>query len=238
MECQHFREALSARLDGESSPVSEAVLDQHVRGCAGCDRWRDAAGRLRRSMNVRAAPPVPDLTARILARAPLRGARLRIGRIALGVAGAGQVALAVVQVFGGADGAMGHEPMLTHLTHEGAAWNLALGVGFLLSALRPAAARGQLPLVAGFVLVLAALSAADLVQGRVDSHRLLTHLLAAAGVALLYAVYRMHRHAPYPDRAVSDPPRDEPIAIVPRIHRARSRPRAVPYRRPAGRRAS
>jgi len=64
---------------------------------------------------------------------------------------------------------------LAHFSHERSAWNLALAVGFLCGAARPARTRGMLPLVGAFVGVLTALSAVDLVLHRVEGSRLLSH---------------------------------------------------------------
>ncbi|MFF8812606.1 zf-HC2 domain-containing protein [Streptomyces pactum] len=50
MECSDFRTAISARIDGEALPpaVPDGVLDAHLRECADCRAWEQAARRLRR----------------------------------------------------------------------------------------------------------------------------------------------------------------------------------------------
>ena len=44
MHCERFREAASARMDGEGSPVPGAALDDHLAGCAACAGWVATAG--------------------------------------------------------------------------------------------------------------------------------------------------------------------------------------------------
>ncbi len=52
-----------------------------------------------------------------------------------------------------------------HLFNESTAWNLALGVGMLWAAFRPRATAGLVPMLAIFVVVLAAYSTHDLLTG-------------------------------------------------------------------------
>lgn len=67
MECAQAREALSARLDGELTPTEAAALDAHLLECAACHRREDELQRLHQRLRVRAAEPVPDHSAAILA---------------------------------------------------------------------------------------------------------------------------------------------------------------------------
>ncbi|MFT7870729.1 MULTISPECIES: zf-HC2 domain-containing protein [Amycolatopsis] len=183
MRCEDCREALSARLDGEAEPASP---DAHLASCAECREWFAGAERLRRTMLLRPAPPVPDLTAAILERTPAPSGERWGRRIALAVVAIAQLGLAFAELLGTTHGGV-------HLGHESSAWNLAVGIGLLTAALLPRTAAGQLPLLTGFVGVLLVLSAGDLAAGRVTLSRLSTHLLVVLGLALLYAVHRAHR---------------------------------------------
>ncbi|WP_410640260.1 zf-HC2 domain-containing protein [Amycolatopsis sp. lyj-346] len=185
MRCEECREALSARLDGEAEPVSP---DAHLASCAECREWSAGAERLRRTMLLRPAPPVPDLTAAILERTPAPSGERWGWRIALALVAIGQLGLAFAQLLGTT-----HAHDGVHLGHESGAWNLAVGIGLLTAAARPGTAGGQLPLLTGFVAVLLGLSAGDLAAGQVTLSRLATHLLVVLGLALLYAVHRGHR---------------------------------------------
>ncbi|SFW76864.1 zf-HC2 domain-containing protein [Amycolatopsis australiensis] len=195
MECEECREALSARLDGETEPVSP---DEHLAACAACREWFAGAERLRRAMLLHPAPPVPDLTAAILDRTPAPSGEGWGLRLALAVVAIAQLGLAFAQLLD-----PGHA---LHLDHESGAWNLAVGIGLLVAVFRPRTAGGQLPLLAGFVAVLLVLSAADLAAGRVALSRLATHALVVLGLALLFVVHRAHRdrHTPLPAATADD----------------------------------
>jgi predicted anti-sigma-YlaC factor YlaD len=189
-------------MDSELGPLSEEIVDEHVAGCAACRSWQDRNLALRRSLLVCVAPPVPDLTGTILAKAPSPAAKNRRLRVALGLVAVAQSGLALMQLLGMDSGMhAGHGGFTVgHLLNESAAWNLAIGIGLLWAALRPHAAAGQLPLIAGFVLALTVVSADDLVSGNVTAGRLETHGLVVLGLTLLYAVHRQHRgrHEPAP----------------------------------------
>jgi predicted anti-sigma-YlaC factor YlaD len=73
MQCVQYREALSARLDGEPLGVSTDRLDEHLRDCPECASWYAAAARVTRLIRVAPAPSVPDLSDRILAAAAAAG---------------------------------------------------------------------------------------------------------------------------------------------------------------------
>ncbi|GAA1797936.1 zf-HC2 domain-containing protein [Luedemannella flava] len=74
MGCEEFREALSARLDGESEPIDASLTDAHVSACPPCATWYDAAATVTRLSRLRPAQPPPTLApetlATILAAAP------------------------------------------------------------------------------------------------------------------------------------------------------------------------
>lgn len=198
MKCDRFRDAASARLDGEPIGMSAAVLDHHLTTCVDCARWLDHATRVTRHVRLSSAQ-VPDLADQILAAAVLPASRVlrrrRLLRFALVVVGAVQVGIAVPALFGTSiDMAMS-----THAAHEAAAWNVALGAAFLATALRPARAAGLLPGLAVFVGVLGALSIRDVASGAVATGRLATHVGIVVGLALVYALARAERALP-PER--------------------------------------
>ncbi len=76
MDCELCCEAVSARLDDEVLPVAVHDLDGHLASCRDCAQFADEIAALNRSVRVRPAEPVPDLTASILA-APRPGSLLR-----------------------------------------------------------------------------------------------------------------------------------------------------------------
>ncbi|GAB3002748.1 zf-HC2 domain-containing protein [Amycolatopsis acidiphila] len=242
MRCEIFRDALSARIDGEQEPLDPDVLDRHLETCADCRAWYSAAQDLRRWMTVRAAPVVPDLTEVVLDRIPAPTGERWPARIGLGLVALAQLTLSGAQLFGAATG-MGAMPaafMTGHLSHESTAWNLAVGIGLLWAALRPRAAAGQLPVLTGFVLALVAFSVGDLLGHAVTPGRLASHVFVLLGLALLFVVRRQYRDDGRPGTGDALTPQhrtapgtdpgeaaDEPLPGPRRRHRPASRHRAA-----------
>jgi predicted anti-sigma-YlaC factor YlaD len=208
--CEEAREALSAQLDGEDT----GSADEHLATCAACQGWVDRAARVTRLARTSLVPAVaplrPDALATILAAVPGRArARLALSlRAALGVLGAVQLLLALAQVLA-IGGGVGHVHDTTvdgatpdHLWHESAAWNVAIGAGFLWIALRRTRPSGLMPTLTAFIAVLTLLSVVDVVGGRVESVRLVSHGLILAGYLIILALLRpgLHTGAPGPDR--------------------------------------
>lgn len=190
MQCPTFREAISARLDGEPLGLPSAELDRHLASCPGCASWAARAEQVTRRARLAPAPTVPDLTATVLAALPgdLPAARItaraRLAEIALQFAllavGAAQAGLAW-RVLAGTDGLSG--PL--HSAHEDGAWNLGVAIAFLAVALAPRLAAGALTFLGGFAVLLTALTVDDLVSGHVPAERALSHVLLLVGVGLV-----------------------------------------------------
>ncbi len=195
MRCDRFREAASARLDGEPIGMSASALDHHLSTCVDCAGWDAAATRLTRQARLGTAA-VPDLVETITADVVLPAGRVlrrrMLLRIALFVAGAVQLLIAVPALAGDSIGMV----MSAHATHEAAAWNLAIAVAFLATASRPRRAAGLIPLLATFVVVLGALSVRDVAAGVVSPGRLSTHADALVGLVLVLLLDRAERAVP------------------------------------------
>ena len=168
MDCELIREAISARLDGESPGVAPEIVDGHVATCAECRAFAEGAGALHRAVRVAPAPPVPDLSAGILAaigptpapdatRSHERGLR-----VALAILGVVQLGVAIPALLG-ADGGVD-----THSARHLGSFSIALAVGFLFAAWRPARVPGLLPVVAALVACVLGTSLLDVIGGRTD----------------------------------------------------------------------
>ncbi len=212
MRCEDCRDAISTRMDGEDDgghPGGADAVERHLAGCASCRAFADRAAHVTRLARIRPAEPLPDVLPGLLAAldggdvrpAPRRGWRAVARdavRVALGVLGAGQVALALAGVVA-ATGAAGDTGRLagasmTHFSHESAAWNLALGVAFLWAASGAARRVGALvPVIGAFVALLVTLSVLDLLAGHVEAGRLAGHLPVIAGLVLLLVHARLGR---------------------------------------------
>ena len=66
VSCHRFREALSARLDGEELGLDEALLRAHLHRCSDCREWEVEASHLDRLVRLSSLPQVPDQTQAIL----------------------------------------------------------------------------------------------------------------------------------------------------------------------------
>jgi predicted anti-sigma-YlaC factor YlaD len=199
MNCDSARAELSAALDGEVSPASADRLAEHLAGCADCRNWQDAAHLLTRLVRLTPARPGPDLTPRILdavladraaRRRPDRNRRL--ARVGLAAAALAQFVIILPALFLGDAGA-GVPP---HASRELGAFNLALAVGFAAAALRPARARGMLPLVGAATGALVVLSIVDTAYGQTTLLAELPHMITVAGWLLLYWLARVNRDSP------------------------------------------
>lgn len=73
-----------------------------------------------------------------------------------------------------------------HVMRDLAAFELALGVGFLVAAARPATAAGLLPTAGALVVVLGVVVVADVISGRAAAASEAVHVTEAAGVGLLW----------------------------------------------------
>lgn len=197
--CEHYREALSARLDGETGPVAPAELDAHLGGCGDCRRWVDAAAAATRLVRTGVAPPAVDVTDEVLPAAPgrWRGRVVVALRVALGMLGTAQLLLGLLQLTTlrpvsdpHLHGTMVDGATAGHLWHESAAWNLAVGAGFLWVAARRGRPVGIIPILTVFVAALVVLSAADIWAGRVESTRLASHAFVLTGYLIVLALCR------------------------------------------------
>jgi predicted anti-sigma-YlaC factor YlaD len=194
MQCAPFREAASARLDGEPLGMPAADLDRHLAVCPDCAGWAQTAGQVTRRARLAPAPAVPDLTAAVLAALPqslpgaAAAARTRLVqsalRLALLAAGVAQAGLAWPAL---ADGSAAMSAPV-HVAHETGAWNLAVAAAFVAVAVLPRLAAGALPLLGTFTVLLTVTTVRDLQAGHVHADRAVAHLLLLAGAVLVAAV--------------------------------------------------
>jgi predicted anti-sigma-YlaC factor YlaD len=200
LSCDDARLALSARLDGEDTRWTEAAVDDHVNGCAACRAWAGSAAELHRHVRLGAAPPVPDLSARVLAaiesdrRAPSwlvptplttrdRGLRLGLAVIALV-----QIGVALPALLFGEDAGLP-----AHTARHLGSFAIALGVGFLVAAWRPSRIPGLLPVAAVAVVCLVVSSALDVTSGSAAVASELAHAPELVGLAALWLLARAER---------------------------------------------
>ena len=142
MDCAQIRDHISARVDGRTTATEDRLLDAHLAVCADCADHERRTWTLHRSLRLRPADLVPDLTEQIRARArPPRSQRLTWLRLALGWIGL----IGIVQAL--PDLLLGHDAgESVHIARHIGALTIALFVGFLYAAWRPHRAFGLLPI--------------------------------------------------------------------------------------------
>src|SRR5262245_1323338 len=161
MSCDQVRTALSALVDGEDAGIPEEAVRTHVATCADCAAFAEQANRMRRAALLAPAPAVPDRTDAIvsaLSPPDRRPAALRLGLAVIGVV---QLVVALPLLAGAADN------MPVHDARHLAALDIAVAVGFLVAAWRPARVSGLLPVVAALVAALSLGALLDVVGGTV-----------------------------------------------------------------------
>jgi predicted anti-sigma-YlaC factor YlaD len=192
MDCTLYREAISARIDGEDDGLESAAVDAHLAMCPACRNWAEAASLVTRRARVAPADPVPDLTMPILvtlaargdhppaARSVRSGSPVGVARLGLLLVALAQLCLAVPALLGDDAGA----PI--HIAHEQGSWLLALAAGLVVVAWHPSRASALLPLVAALAVGLAFTMATDIAAGRTQAAAEAPHGLAFLGLALLW----------------------------------------------------
>ncbi|HEX8804715.1 MAG TPA: zf-HC2 domain-containing protein [Acidimicrobiales bacterium] len=190
MRCSRFREAVSARLDGEDPGVPPGRVDAHLSACPDCRGWATAAGRLTHALGDPPAERAVDpavLASLLEVAGPRRRSLLTLGEWRLVLA-----LVAVAQLVVAWPGMLLHEGHASvHLAHELTSWDLGLAAGFLLLAWRPSRAWGALPLVALLVVFLTGTSVVDVAAGNALLGRELVHVLEVTALGCAWAVARL-----------------------------------------------
>ncbi|MFB9181345.1 zf-HC2 domain-containing protein [Dactylosporangium sucinum] len=191
MECEQYREALSARLDGEDEPIEPALVDAHLTGCVACRQWEREAQAVTRLVRLQPLTATPPDTGKLLAgfrKANPHKRLVQVLRVLLGAFGMAQFVLGIAQAATAAS--TNHIHQAGHVFHESAAWNVAIGAGFAWIATRRASPAGALPMLTAFVALLALLSTNDLIAGTVATERLVSHGFVLAGYVIVLALTR------------------------------------------------
>ena len=225
----------------DSAIGSPDSAHRHLRECPECTLWFARAAQVNRLLRTAPAEPGPGLTdaalAHVLDQLPpapsRRPASIRLAaRVVLAVVGTAQVLVGVLPlVLPGLARLDPHDAMMgpdvggmagtgsaamrmsVHMSHEYNAWNLAVGVSFLVGAWWTRHLAGALPVLVSFVAVLAAVSTVDLLDGRVDAARVVSHALVLAGVGLIVLIVRTTRPEPTVRTGVALPAHPGPSTV-------------------------
>lgn len=190
MDCTAAHLAVSDRLDGrtEAGRLDDRALDAHLEICAACRAYAAEAAALHRRVRLRAAEPVPDLTAAILTAIGRDTDRARTNGLRLGLAAVGFVQLLVALpalVLGDDAG------LPSHTARHLGSFAVALAIGFLFAAWKPERIGGVLPLTTVLVACLVVTSFVDVVQGRAAAlNELGAHATEIVGLGMLWMLAR------------------------------------------------
>jgi predicted anti-sigma-YlaC factor YlaD len=184
MNCERWHEAISARLDGEESPIDPALVDAHLAGCAECRAFEIVGSETQRRSRMREAEPQPDLSRHVakLGRIADRARVWWLVRLALALVAVEIIVLAVPDL-------LGHSNVPHEARHLGA-FSVAYAAALLVVVVRPARARAVLPIavVLGVALLLTAL--VDLFNGRVPAIDETLHIPQIISALLLWLLAR------------------------------------------------
>jgi predicted anti-sigma-YlaC factor YlaD len=204
MTCLQFRHAISARLDGEDPGLDEASVYAHLATCAECRAFAHDAEDLHRVVRLAPAPAIPDLTPAILAAIGTETTRAGADRgagvgafgghdsdtqhalrwILVGIAVI-QIAIAIPALLFGSDAGL---PL--HTARHIGSFDVALGVGFLYAAWKPARIPGFLPVVVALVVCLVGSSLLDVAAGNTAALGEGQHVLDVVGLAVVWLLRR------------------------------------------------
>ena len=187
MTCDPWLEAISARADGEPAPIDDRLVDAHLATCSSCRAFAANVHDLRRAAAVEVAVPQADLSGAVVKAARLadRGSVWWVLRLGLGIVAIQVLVLSVpALLLGHAAGSDAHAAR-----HQGS-FAIAYAIGLLVVALRPAKARGMLPLAAALAGCLAITAIIDISDGRTPMVAELHHLPELVGLLLVWLLAR------------------------------------------------
>jgi predicted anti-sigma-YlaC factor YlaD len=205
MACERWREAISARADGERVGVDERLLDAHLATCQDCRGYATAVHTSRRPRPV--PTPPPELARRVsrLAAAADRAATWSIVRALLAVVAVEIIVVSIPALLGN------ERATSTHAARHLGAFAVAYGVGLLVVVARPARARTMLPVAAVLAGALVITSLVDLAQRRVPLIDEATHLPEIVSVVLVWLIAGPARR---PRDAAGEQPPAPPLRVV------------------------
>jgi predicted anti-sigma-YlaC factor YlaD len=181
--CERWREAISARADGELFDIDERLVDAHLRRCPAC---HDFAATVSVTATPRPVSPPPpgDLTRRV-SRAAIADDRASAPTMLRALLAVVAVEIIVVSV----PALLGDEQATsTHAARHIGAFAVAYGVGLLVVVARPARARTMLPVAAVLAGALLITSVVDLAQGRIPLVAEAAHLPELVSVVLIWLI--------------------------------------------------
>jgi predicted anti-sigma-YlaC factor YlaD len=193
--CEQWEGAISAMVDDEDPGIEPRLVLAHLQRCPSCRAFKTVAESTARAARVQPAPPMPDLSRRIvrLNRIADRASRWGLARAALGVVAVEIVAFSAKPLLLGEESSA-----FSHDARHLGAFTVAYAVGLLMVVARPARARTMLPVAAVLAGALCITAIIDMARGRVPVITETGHLPELISVLLVWLLA-----VPSPRRAAS-----------------------------------
>ena len=181
MDCELAHELMSARLDNEASAIEVAAVEAHRSRCSGCETWWMDISAFHRVIRLREAEEIPDLTAKVLAKAhPPSPGRGQWVRGALAVVALAELAIALPGLLAG-EGEAG-----VHTARHVGSFGSAVAIGLLYVAWKPVRAFGLLPIVIALAFMMFLAAIVDVSRGRASGVGEISHAVELAGMWLVW----------------------------------------------------
>ena len=182
MTCERWRDAISARADGETLGLDERLLDAHLRHCQAC---RDFAATAPMMVATRVATEPPAGLPERVVRGVVLADRASTSPIVRGLLAVVALEIIVVSI----PALLGDsEATSTHAARHLGAFAVAYGVGLVVVVVRPARARTMLPVAAVLAGALVITSVVDLAQRRIPLVDEAAHLPEVVSVVLVWLI--------------------------------------------------
>ncbi|MGD9702709.1 MAG: zf-HC2 domain-containing protein [Acidimicrobiia bacterium] len=203
VSCSAWRDAISAIADGEEPELDARLVSAHVARCPSCAAFQEDVHRLSRHAGTEQAAQMPDLAPTVVKAAQVADRLsvwwvLRLGLIIVAV----QISVfaAPALLFGETTDTGEHAAR-----HLGS-FALAYAIGLVVVAMRPAKARGMLPMATALAACLAITAVIDVARGRSPIIGEVAHLPELMGLVFVWLLAAAPRRAaPTPSSAA--PPR-------------------------------
>ena len=200
MTCERMHDAISAIADGEDPGMDLRLVDAHLRTCPSCRAFRAVAAGTGRSAMIEEAPPMPDLSRRVVKVTSMmdRASTWSAVRAALAVVAVEIVVTAIPSLT-----ASSETGVVAHDSRHLGAFAIAYAVALFAVVVRPARSRTVLPVtgvLAGMLLITAVI---DLINGNVPLLGEAGHLPELISVGLVWAMAVPGRRRPTPGRTAA-----------------------------------
>ena len=185
MHCEHWQEAISARADGEHPAIDQRLLDAHLEVCAECRNFADNVHVLRRAASIDIAPSTTDHSTRVVkvARSADRRSVWWVLRLGLAVVACQIILFSIPALL------LGHlQGSDKHAARHLGSFEVAYAIGLLVVGLRPAKARGLLPLTAALAGCLVVTGIIDAAEGHTPALAEIRHFPEVVGLVLVWAL--------------------------------------------------